>query len=112
MATPKSSKPQFTEADGRQLAVDMLREIGDWWFNVSESMSEAQGEKDAMVPFLRRDPRILRRYIRTVEAKRSAALSRGFFTVVTEYIGGAIHGAPSDIDSAYEPSGGGSHAAT
>jgi len=79
-------KPVFTEADGRQLAVDMLRELAQWDRNVDErecAKMDADHEPDMREVKLCEDPEILRRYLATVQGTKSPALERGFLCMLT-----------------------------
>ena len=97
MADGAMAKTNFTEADGHQLAADMLREIHAHW------LARQQDVPDEQIRDLwrRDDSSILRRYLATVIEPRSAELEQGFFAVLTDYIGSAPEGTP-DPDC-YEP---------
>lgn len=93
-----NAAPTLTEADGRQLAVDMLRDLGDRW-NDQEGL-DADGEPSEVTEALmNREPDILRRYLGQVHARNSPQVERGFLCVLSEYIGSAVEGAPLDLDA-------------
>lgn len=92
----------FTEADGRQLAADMLREIGARWL-------EGQGGLDANdrsinEQIINREPGALRRYLATVRDSGSEALERGFLCVLTDFIGSSVTEGVPDV-ALYEEDG-------
>lgn len=78
--------PRFTEADGRQLAVNMLLEIRD-----ELGVDECVLDPDA------RDGRpqsdVLARYLRTVR-DAGAAAEAGFVAVLTDFVGSAFEATP------------------
>lgn len=89
---------QLTETDGRQLAVDMLRELGDEWKSFNDAFTGVDIE-DALID---REPATLRRFLRVIQKNASPALERGFLCVLSEYLGSAAAGGSVlDLD-AYE----------
>lgn len=76
-------KTNFTEADGHQIAADMLREIKQHW------LTREDGVPDDQVADLWRhdDSTILRRYLASVRRRCDRALERGFFAALTDYLG-------------------------
>lgn len=79
----RSDSDKLTEADGRQLAADMLRELGEQW-----NAFDLDGVPDADIRevMVNREPDTLRRYLATVRAKKSRALERGFLCALSEFI--------------------------
>jgi hypothetical protein len=90
MAGNNRSTAEFTEADGRQLAVDMLRELREWTERVNErecdKMSDDEDEPDMREVILGEEPEIFRRYLATMQSKNSAALERGFLCVLSHFM--------------------------
>ena len=85
---------KFTEMDGRQLAVDMLREIGTQW-NEQDLSAVPDGEiTEACIDF---EPDVMRRYLRAVQEKASPELERGFLCVLSAFIGGEVSGCGLDL---------------
>lgn len=82
-AASKGNTGNFSEADGYQLAADMLREIQEHW----GAREDGVPDKEIATLWKRDDSAILRRYLENVERSRSAALARGFFAVLTDYLG-------------------------
>ena len=87
----------LNEADGRRLAVDMLKELGCWWhkagFDFEEQASTSNLSDDEVCDSLndyliRQEPEIFSRYLDT--ASSSPAVLKGFLCVVSEYIGSAM----------------------
>lgn len=80
----RSDSDKLTEADGRQLAADMLRELGEQW-----NAFDLEGVPDADIRevMLNREPDTLRRYLATVKSKKSQPLERGFLCALSESIG-------------------------
>jgi hypothetical protein len=74
----------FTEADGHQLAADMLREVREEYF-----ARERDDMTDAEISALwhTAEPEALARYMNTVRNSGSAALERGFYQVLTDVLG-------------------------
>lgn len=87
--TRKTGSVEFTEADGHQLAVDMLREIEAHYRKIGALIESWPDSRDNEIgDFWKQDKsEILRRYLGTVAAKGSPALEHGFFAVLTDYIG-------------------------
>lgn len=81
------SKSTFTEEDGHQLAVDMLRDVRDEWFNNEEFQ-----KCDSRTDFLLLKGVALSRYLETIITADSPALQRGFYAVLTDYIGCCMDG--------------------
>lgn len=77
----------LTETDGRQLAVDMLRELGQEW--KSFDLSDAP-DGEITETLIARDPDTMRRFLGVVQDKGSPALERGFLCVLSEYLGAAV----------------------
>ena len=98
------SAAEFTEADGRQLAVDMFRELQEWDARLNErecvKMSDDENEfnrqiydgdePDMFELMLGEEPEIFRRYLATIQSKNSAALERGFLCVCSHFVGELI----------------------
>lgn len=80
----------FTEADGHQLAADMLRELRVHYLAREEGVT-TDAEIEAL--WHRDDSAILRRYLSTVRRRRSPALEKGFLAVLTDQLGAAQDGA-------------------
>jgi hypothetical protein len=79
----------FTEADGRQLAIDMLRDLADEW-EASDELLEGVPDDEITETILRRDPAVLRRYLKVMRARRCAALERGFLAVLADMLGSNV----------------------
>jgi hypothetical protein len=84
---------RFTEADGRQLAVDMLRELREEWRSAD---LEGVLDEDIKETLIDAEPTTLRRYLTVVQQRKSAPLERGFLCVVSNYIAGATDGTIPD----------------
>lgn len=84
--------PRFTEADGRQLAIDMLLEIRDE-LGVDECVLEDEGRDG------RQQSDVLARYLRAVR-DAGAAAEAGFIAVLTDFVGSAFEApsAPEDYE--------------
>lgn len=86
----------LTEADGRQLAVDMLRELESWDLKMGDGLIPPPGgedsELDATEHGLNQEPEIFRRYLAAVHRARSSGVERGFLCVLSEFIGSALGG--------------------
>lgn len=99
----KQSIDRLSEADGRRLAVDMLRELQGWWLAAEKEFDrrgERVGDAHAVNEFLlQQKPAIFKRYM--TAARRSSAIERGFLSVLSEYMGAAMNDAPMTAD-AYE----------
>jgi hypothetical protein len=72
----------FTAADGRQLAVDLLREIKST--GVDECLVECRYRQG------RTQCDVLARYLRTVRQTGSAEVEPGFVDALTDYVGSAF----------------------
>jgi hypothetical protein len=77
---------QFTEADGHQLAADMLREVHDEW------LTDPWQADDGIAGWRKAAPVVLPRYLMKVREASSPELERGFFAVLTDFIGGSLDG--------------------
>lgn len=98
-----AKKVHFTEEDGHQLAVDMLREIQAYWdeyFRLTWDAAERKGREPGAGAWRNLNADILGRYLATVQAHGSRELERGFFAVLNDYLGSAREGCV-DLD-AYE----------
>lgn len=84
-----STGQSFTQEDGHQLAADMMREIHDHWRAREEGVVD-----DAELAMLwRRDNgAIVKLYFETVGARGSEDLARGFYAVLTDFIGCCVDG--------------------
>ena len=89
----ESMADRFTEADGHQLAADMLRDVHDEWFNNEEYQAASPGAEWALLK-----GEVLCRYLDTVRNSQSATLERGFYSVLTDYIGSCMDGVVPDAD--------------
>ncbi len=97
----------FTEADGRQLAADMLRELGRDWETVGLPDVPVGEISEALISemceaMIARDPDTLRRFLRVVQEKGSPALERGFLCALNDYLGSSMAGGFKRDPSAYE----------
>ena len=106
-AGQKCRSSELTETDGRQLAIDMMREIEARWADHSDlEHIEQPGDDDDDEEYCRqcteieinREPEILRRYLDTVRNSRSAKLERGFLCLVTELLASVHCGGPMSLD--------------
>lgn len=79
----RKASGKLGEADGHQLAADMLREIQTHWEARQDGISDA----DLNGLWRRDDSEILRRYLNTVTSRNCPALEHGFFAVLTDFIG-------------------------
>lgn len=77
-SSPDRVRP--TEADGRRLAIDMLKDLQDTW------LGDADCENDRG----RRDPATVRTYLSALLTRESEAAERGFAAVLTDFIGNAL----------------------
>lgn len=75
---PKRTRP--AEADGRRMAIDMLKDLQDTW------LGDADGENDEW----RRDPVTVRTYLSALLTRESEAAEFGFAAVLTDFIGNAL----------------------
>lgn len=84
----------LTEVDGRQLAVDMLRELLTWIERIDAQVAESIGDSDEMPDMrellLSQDPEIMRRYTSTVAQAGSAELERGFLCVLSHSLASSV----------------------
>lgn len=78
---------KFTEADGHQLAVDLLREVGHEWSTFEDSTSDA---------WKRQQVQVVARYLATLREHSSPELERGFCAVLTDYLGACVNGGVPD----------------
>ena len=94
MAGINPSTASLTEADGRQLAVDMLRELLTWTEQIDDRVAESIGESNEMPDMrelmLSQDPEIMRRYLSTVAQSGSAELERGFLCVLSHSLANSV----------------------
>ena len=97
MAATKRSTNLFTEADGRQHAVDMLRELGERWGQDDDLDPDDVGKNTDTL--INREPDIMRRYLATVRGKNSPKLERGFLCLLSEFIGSSVNGCPLDLEN-------------
>lgn len=86
------AKTPFTEADGRQLAVDMLRELGDQWISADLEQVPDDQITETLINI---EPTIVRRYVESALAS-DHSVQRGFLCVLSEYIGSAVNGSQLD----------------
>lgn len=93
MKRPAVKKPAnpglaFSAADGHQLAADMLRDVYAGW------QAHEKGIPDELLAthWRHADSAVLRRYLDTVKAKGCAELERGFYAVITHFIGCSVSG--------------------
>lgn len=89
----------FTEADGRQLAADMLRDIHQRYGENEERIVASFGDQEPprMWPLLLdQEPDVLRRYLGTVRRAKSRNLERGFLCAVSHFIACSIDGGDPD----------------
>jgi hypothetical protein len=82
---------QYTERDGRQLAVEMLRELGVEWDRRDLNHIPDEWLLEAQIA---QDPAVLRRYLAMVQDSGSAQLELGFLRVLTDFIGSNMSGVP------------------
>jgi len=86
-------KKLLTEADGRALAIRMLRDLERQSWRVNERVCKSLGENDDAPDMrdvlLNEEPEIFRRYLATVRAERNAKVERGFLCVLSEFMGSA-----------------------
>ena len=85
----KNERNTLTEADGRQLACDMLRDLADEW-EANDQYLEGVPDDQITETLLRRDPAVLRRYLKVLRAKRCPALEQGFLAVISDMLGSQI----------------------
>lgn len=85
------AESHFTEADGRQLAVDLIRELeqyqtddedGPWPWNI-KAMHRPKGTQQ---------DNVVLRHLDTIQQSGSRSLLMGFCAVLTDYLGDAHHG--------------------
>lgn len=88
-----NERSTLTEADGYQLAADMLRDLHEEWLSDEEFQ---QTEEEGAWRLLRGDT--VRRYMETVSNSGSQALERGFYAVLTDFIGSCVDGAVPDAE--------------
>lgn len=100
----------FTEEDGHQLAVDLVREVEAHITHRRDHLrdvSDAEFERtyDSGEVWRNDESVVLRRYLATVRESGSAALEKGFLAVLTSHLGsGGVEGGPFGLES-YEPKG-------
>jgi hypothetical protein len=85
MAANNRSTAEFTEADGRQLAVNMLCELEGWVRKVEDRVVPSDGEDEPYMRdiLLNEEPEILRRYLANMHRSGSTALERGFLCLLS-----------------------------
>jgi len=88
----RTPKAMFTEADGRQLAVDLIRELQSQWLDQPSLPTDAHVDAflDAQ---LSRPPTILRRYLAAAH-RGGRKLERGFLCVLSDVIASSCEGSP------------------
>jgi len=105
MAAESRNPARFTEADGRELAVNMLRELAEWDGKVDErvfeSITDENNVPDMTDVLLDEEPEILTRYLATVRRKKSAELERGFLCLLSHFLASAAAG-ESCLEEKYE----------
>jgi hypothetical protein len=88
MAEINPSTTSFTEADGRQLAIDMLRELKGWAEQIDarecEKIDQGGEMPDMREVMLGEEPEILRRYLAAIGRMQSPVLERGFLCVLSQ----------------------------
>lgn len=77
------------DADGRQLAVDLLRELRAAWEDESWLIDERTGAQ--------RDNVVLR-YLAVLRTQGSPSAEAGFAAVLTDFMGSAVNGGVPDPD--------------
>jgi hypothetical protein len=87
MAGAKSSKSRTpkhdTEADGYKLVADMLRDVYAEWRHKQDGADYVFDEYD----WMKRDWKVLPRYLAIVRDSGSAAFERGFIAALSEFMG-------------------------
>jgi len=95
------SRAALTEADGRQLAADLIRELGEHWKAIDLEAVPDDRIKETMLGM---EPVILRRYLAVVQKRKNAALQRGFLSALSDFVGSCVDGGVPDA-SYYEGEG-------
>ena len=83
------------EDDGYELAADLLREIEGHWNSRSDGVDDE--ELDDL--WKHEESAILRRYLQMVGERHCPALEKGFFAVLTDFIGSALGGGVREVES-------------
>lgn len=94
----RSGRPMakhLTEVDGRQLAADMLRELGAQWLEQDGFDAE---DPDLQEKLINREPCVLRRYLATVVDSKSQALERGFLCTLSDFLGSSVSEGTPEIE--------------
>lgn len=86
------AEARFTEADGYRLAADLLRDVREHYLAREKGLSVEQVEG----LWKQDNSDVIRRYLTVLSTKKSPALERGFFAVLTDFIGSAADGAVCD----------------
>jgi len=94
----------FSEADGRQLAFSMMRELNDW-INAADA-SEAAKIGDSAEPNMRefllnQSPEVMQRYLTAVAEAKCPDLQRGFLAVLSFEIAKAADNLLDDVADEY-----------
>lgn len=99
--TPPFRRTGFSQADGRQLAVDLLYELISWVEEIDNredaKIKAGEDEPNMQEVYLNEEPTILRRYIAIVQQSGDPELERGFFSILNHFLaigvmeGGAAH---------------------
>lgn len=90
-AAPKRAPRLLTAEDGRQLAIDMLRELEAMRGEEMEDCLMADGRTPVR-------NNIVARYLRALGAARSPDAETMFASVLTDFIAGAVDGAVADAE--------------
>lgn len=90
-----NSGQAFTERDGRELAVSLLRELRD-------TDADLTALEDDYRPAGRAQDNIVLRYLTTLRETENRALEAGFAAVLSDFIASTLNGAIPDPDH-YEP---------
>lgn len=83
---------ELGECDGRELAVQLLRELG--MANADATTIDA----DCWPEGVHAQDNIVLRYLRALRESGSADLEAGFASILTDFIGSALDGAVPDAD--------------
>lgn len=84
--------PKFTKADGRELAVDMLRQIGE----LEPDLACMDRGTRISAGHTGEQRNVVADYLRTIRQRGSAELEAGFGEVLVDFLASALDGSVPD----------------